>query len=753
MIKETLALIAVFLSIAASAQKKVLEREESVAAKDSIAAVKVFSNRKQYTLLSDPMPITIVSKEQIERTVSSNTIAALVAHSPGFNAVSTGPNISKPFIRGLGYNRVLTLYDGIRQEGQQWGDEHGIEVDGYNIAGAEIVKGPASTLYGSDALAGVVRLTPLYPLLKDNQWHGTIQSEYQSNNNLVGNSGYIGYNGKTFFAAASGSYKLAKNYRNAVDERVYNTNFREANAALVLGYHLKKGYVTLNGTLYHNLQGIPDGSRDSLSRKFTKQVEEGEMDNMTNRTIVSEKELNTYSLSPLHQLIKHYRIYSKLFKEMNRGSIHATLAFQQNTRIEYSHPTASEQAGMGMRLQTFNYDFRIDKQALLENLHLSIGANGMYQLNKNQNATDFPIPDYKLADEGMFAFGKWHKEKWTISGGLRLDIRHIQWKDFYIISDPATGFDRQAAIQERNQATKQFSAFSKNYSGFSASLGTTYKANNILNLKFNIARGYRVPNMTELASNGLDPGAHIVYLGNTSFRPEFSLQQDLGLNARFKDMDVDFSLFNNRISNYIFLSMKTGDNGFPIMDPQGNKTYQYEQSKAQLYGAEAFIAIHPTFWKAFSCNTSFATVFGFNRSSLYKNKGINGEYLPLIPPTKMASSLYWTFFEQEKGVLHSLNMQYDWEWDAAQQRFLGLNGTETKTNSYTLHDLGIYSTWKGLNGKTLSFLLMVNNIFDKVYQSNMSRLKYLEYYSSSPNGRMGIYNMGRNIAAKLIVPF
>lgn len=75
---------------------------------------------------------------------------------PGLNAVKTGSNISKPFIRGLGYNRVLTLYDGIRQEGQQWGDEHGIEVDAYNMDHAEVIKGPASLMYGSDALAGVV---------------------------------------------------------------------------------------------------------------------------------------------------------------------------------------------------------------------------------------------------------------------------------------------------------------------------------------------------------------------------------------------------------------------------------------------------------------------------------------------------------------------------------------------------------------------------------------------------------------------
>ncbi|MEZ4889503.1 MAG: TonB-dependent receptor plug domain-containing protein [Crocinitomicaceae bacterium] len=84
--------------------------------------------------------------------------------------MKTGPNISKPFIHGLGYNRVLTLYDGIRQEGQQYGDEHGLEVDDYNMNKAEVIKGPASLLYGSDAIAGVVSLFPAIPQQNDGRF-------------------------------------------------------------------------------------------------------------------------------------------------------------------------------------------------------------------------------------------------------------------------------------------------------------------------------------------------------------------------------------------------------------------------------------------------------------------------------------------------------------------------------------------------------------------------------------------------------
>src|ERR1043165_71728 len=97
-----------------------------------------------------PTPISIVSKTQLIQTASSNIIDAL-SKQPGISQITTGAGISKPVIRGLGYNRVVVVNDGIRQEGQQWGDEHGIEIDEFGVGKVELLKGPASLSYGSDA--------------------------------------------------------------------------------------------------------------------------------------------------------------------------------------------------------------------------------------------------------------------------------------------------------------------------------------------------------------------------------------------------------------------------------------------------------------------------------------------------------------------------------------------------------------------------------------------------------------------------
>jgi len=126
-----------------------------------------------------PLAIQVVTGRQLDRSADNNVIDAIAGRVAGFAAVKTGPNVSKPFINGLGYNRVLTLYDGMRVETQQWGDEHGVPVDDYIIGGAEVIKGPASLLYGSDAIAGVLSLFPLLPRPVDGVVHVRVLSEFK----------------------------------------------------------------------------------------------------------------------------------------------------------------------------------------------------------------------------------------------------------------------------------------------------------------------------------------------------------------------------------------------------------------------------------------------------------------------------------------------------------------------------------------------------------------------------------------------
>lgn len=714
----------------------------------------VISESSKATLLKEnPIPILPISQAKIEQSSASNIIDILANNAPGLNVLKTGPNISKPFIRGLGYNRVLTLYDGMRQEGQQWGDEHGLEVDYYNIANAAVVKGPASLMYGSDALAGVISLSSFIPDKQDGKLHGRFTTEYQSNNNLVGSGLNTEYSDSRFLLSLNGSYRAAQNYRNSIDDRVYLSNFSEKNFSFRFGHHSSKGYTRFSFTLYDNKQGIPDGSRDSLSRKFTKQIFDNNEDDLKNRPLVSSEELQSYKIPILSQHFQHYRVFVQSFYKVEKGSIDVVLGFQQNVRKEFTHIKYVDLPGMLVQLNTVNYGIKYNLPKFY-NFEISVGANGMLQFNKNKKATDFPIPNYALYEGGFFAFGKWKYKRWSISGGIRYDLRNVQWKDFYVSTNPHTGFMQQAFFPDTANSTLQYAANKKMFHGISASLGLSFKAAKGITLKANIGRAYRAPNITEMASNGLDPGAHIIYLGNRNFNPEFSLQEDLGILGNFTDVSFELNAFNNNIQNYIYLSLVTDAQGNAIVDAQGNRTYQYKQSKAQLYGGEFWLAIHPEKLSGFNLESSLSLIYGMNRNKQYKGKKINGEYLPLIPPLKFTSNIsYLVKLSKIKSHTFSILPSFGLEYNASQNRYLGLNNSETFTPAYWLLNLGISASLGLREDRTVQFVFQVNNLLDKAYQSHLSRLKYFEYYQNSPNGKLGIYNMGRSINIKVIISF
>jgi len=703
-------------------------------------------------LRRNPIPIAVMTKKMMDQNANTNLIDAIVKGVPGVSAVTTGPNISKPFIRGLGYNRVLTLYDGLRQEGQQWGDEHGIEIDQYGIGRAEVVKGPASLTYGSDALAGVINMIPAKPEYQTDKVSGDVVLDYQSNNGMAGSSVGLGFKSNDWKYSFRATSKQAHNYANKIDGLVYGTAFKEFNGSASARLDKAWGNTKIAATIYDNKQEIPDGSRDSLTRKFTRQTLDFG-DDISNRPIVPNSQLNNYGINPLHQRIQHYRLYNTSEFKINDAVLNVMLGAQQSIRREYNHATLPNQPGLYVVLNTLSYDVKYNLP-ILSGWETTVGLNGMYQDNSSKNATDFPIPDYHLFDAGVYVFAKRTLGKFDVSGGVRYDSRRMKWNDFYVATNPQTGFGQHVSSANVTGADLQFPSFAHTYTGISGSVGLTYNITEKLLLKANIARGYRAPNITEVGSNGLDPGAHIVYLGNREFKPEFNLQQDLGLMAYLKDADISLEIFNNYIDNFIYQSRLTDASGDPVVIVPGNLTYQYQQSAAQLYGAEFTVNLHPAKLNWLNFNNSLATVIGLNKNQELLNKyGNEAKYLPFIPPLHIRSEVKVTspkpigrfikpFFKVEADI-------YD-----AHTRFYALDNTETYAKGYQLINIAIGATFKNKPGKAVcDLLLQAQNVFDVAYQSNLNRLKYFEYYSSSPTGYTGIYNMGRNIGLKAIFYF
>lgn len=706
--------------------------------------VVITGTSKATQIKRSPVPIAAVNHEFITTNLSTNIIDA-IAKVPGVSALTTGPNVSKPFIRGLGYNRILTLFDGVRQEGQQWGDEHGIEIDQYGVDRIEVIKGPASLSYGSDAIAGVVNLIPT-PQAPSGKMKGEVQAEYQTNNGMFGGTAMLSATKKSFEWMGRISHKEATNYRNKIDGRVYNTGFKETDAMAAFGLHGKWGFSHLNLSMFNNLQEIPDGSRDSLTGKFTKQITEAD----TYRPIVTNDELKSYTITPLHQLVQHYRGYWTNNFIIGNSRLAVNLGFQRSVRREFSHPEDPYQdvAGLYLQLNTYSYDIKYFFPEF-NGWNFTLGINGMYQTNDVTKGTDFVIPSYHQFDIGPFALVKKTFGKLDIAGGIRYDNRSFNNDELFTKPDAVSGFDKPVYGSDTVNADKLFHNYKHSFSGLSGSVGATYNVTDKFALKANISRGYRSPNISEISANGVHPGTNIYQMGNDQFKPEFSLQEDLGVSYTSKYIIINLSVFNNTISNYIFNQKLSGSNGGDSL-LNGNQVYKFQQGKANLYGGEVSVDFHPV--KPLHFENSLSVVYGDNKGINAAQKNDSNRYVPFIPPLHGLSELRYDFDIKDHHIVNGF-AKIQMAYYAKQNRVYLTDNTERATPGYTLFNAGVGAGFTNKKGKTLfNVYIMANNIFDVAYWDHLNRLKYFLYSDTDTNPNHGIHNMGRNFSFKINVP-
>lgn len=687
-----------------------------------------------------PVPMTTVSREFFKQSLSSNVINA-ISSLPGVNAVSTGPNVSKPFIRGLGFTRVLTLFDGVRQEGQQWGDEHGVEIDENTVERVEVIKGPASLLYGSDAIGGVVNFIPSRMHPSGNKT-GNAGLSYQTNNNLL--EGTLGLNShiKDINWQLTATRKIAADYQNKIDGRVYNTGFNESSLFFQTGLSRRWGNSRTGISYYDNKQEIPDGFRDSASRRFVKEDADGEW------VLVSDRELKSYRISDVYQRIQHFRIYNASNFSLGKGRLGTLVAYQNNVRREFEEPGSAE-AALFLNLNSLTYDFKYFIPQFGK-WSITPGVNGMYQWNNSGKGYEFLIPDYQQFDAGPFLYVKRSTKKVEWAGGIRYDLRHFQNKELYVIESGEKSIPVYGA--DTTGADKLFSHYRHTYGGLSGSVGFTYLFSPKWNLKVNVARGYRTPNISEISSNGIHSGTRIYQLGNRDLKPEFSMQQDVEVAYDAEHVSFKASAFNNVIRNFIFNQKLETESGADSVIVPGFETFSYTASRANLYGGEIFVDIHPhpLDWLHFENSLSFVLA----KNAGFKGQAISNEekYLPFIPPVQGRSELRAQF--NSRKTIKNFYAKVQVEWYADQNRVYSLNNTETPTPGYALVNIGTGADILNKKGNTvLAVTLMARNIMNTAYQSHLSRLKYFESFPNDPRKHKGIYDMGRNIAIKISVPF
>jgi len=669
-----------------------------------------------------PIPVNVVRKENLFNNTSTNLIDNLT-RIPGVSQVSTGPALSKPFIRGLGYNRVIVVNDGIRQEGQQWGDEHGIEIDELNVNRAEVLKGPASLMYGSDAMAGVINIISILPP-PEGSVRGNILGGYQTNNRQRSLHADIGGNNNGFVWGLYGSYKAAADYKNKYDGYVFNSKFNERDFGGYIGLNKNWGYSHLYLSKFDQRPGLVEGERDDATGQFLKLVDNGGVESQEIATDADFKSTDPFIPK---QRIQHSKIVSDNSFKIGKDRFTFVLGYQCNQRQEFGNILDPEEKSLYFDLNTLNYNvqYHFSEQ---KNWKTTLGVNGMQQTNKNKGE-EVLIPEYSLFDIGGFAYTQKTINQLTLSGGLRLDNRSLDSKEFKEGSDVV------------------FNQFTKNFSNVSGSAGLAYEASKMMTLKFNIARGYRAPNIPELSANGVHEGSFQYIHGNQDLKSETSLQTDGGILINSDHVSFEMNLFYNAIHNFIFLhKLQSTAGGDSILNINGDNfdVFAYGQQNARLFGTEFNLDFHPHPLDWLHIENTFSYVRGVLDESQDGSKNI-----PFIPATRLVDEVKVDFAKKGKAFRNGFVMvELDNTFDQ-NHPFTGFN-TETATAGYSLLNAAIGGELAS-KGKTLfSLFFGANNISDKAYQNHLSRLKYAPENLST--GRTGVFNMGRNFSIKLNIP-
>jgi iron complex outermembrane receptor protein len=684
-----------------------------------------------------PIPISVVTHNMILQGVA-NTAVDLIASQPGISETTEGAGTTKPQINGLGFDRVLTLMDGVPQEDFQWGDDHGLLVDPYGVYDAEIIRGPASLQYGASAEAGVISFKS-EPLPENGTVQGSVLTEYHTNNGFLGTSVHVAGNHNGFVWALTASGEEARSYSNPKDGYVWGTAWNQTNTRLTLGINKSWGYSRLTLSALHRRIEVPDGNRDSTGRFMFDSPQNGKI-------YPTRSDFLSYSADIAgDKVLDEYQAWWQNSVNVGKGRIGLDVGFTKSIH----HDIDTGRIGSGnLLVNDIPYSLKYQISGEHSGLKLTTGINGIYEFQNNGGAppapyiADYEIPNYTNFEIGGYVVLEKNFKNLTLSGGVRFDRT-----DF--VGDPMSLNSAGNIVPPGTPGSDvQFTGFNNKYTGPSGSIGASYQLPDNNYVKLSISKSYRAPAINELTSNGLNIGSNAVQLGNLNLKAEQGYQIDFAYGYDGKDVSVEADGFYNHISNFIFANRTDSvSEGYPV--------YQYVSSNtAIITGVSGYLNIHPAAARWLEIDNGFTYIY-----SHIPNASDSTSHLPWIPAPHLTSEIKLRLNDGcnsiIKGTYFKFGVQHDW----AQNNIYSALYTEVPAAQYTLFNAGIGTNF--VNRKTgrviCSFFANCTNLTNVAYADHLNLAQYFLSYNGTPvtvtKQNQGIYNMGRNISFKLVFPF
>ena len=681
--------------------------------------VVVTESYQQRQAKKSALAVDVVDQDFLRKHFTGNFMQAM-ENIPGVQAMDIGSGFSKPMIRGMGFNRIAVLENGIKQEGQQWGADHGLELDAFNIGTVNVLKGPSSLLYGSDAMGGVIDITSP-PVPSVDMLFGDVTLLGKSVNGTLGGSFMLGIKKSFWYAQVRYSEQHFGDYRIPTDTIVYltqkmpvygrklkNTAGIERNIGFFAQYQrqrYKANYSVSNvyqkTGFFPGAHGIPDVSRVE---------DDGDSRNME----LPYSKVNHLKVTTLQQYA-----WEKLVLSGDFG-------FKNNHREEWSvfhtHygsqpvPEKDPDKELAFNLNTLSASVKVRFIGSSSWEH-ALGWDGQHQRN-DISGYSFLLPEYYRSTTGLLWITTYKPYSViSVSGGMRYDYGYIHissHEDAYL----ADYLRKQGYDEEQVEHYKWNShAVKKKFGDYSFSLGLVWTPSERHMVKANVGRSFRLPGANELAANGVHHGTFRHEQGDTNLKSEQGWQMDASYNLRYNGFSISISPFVSWFSNYIFLR-PTGE--WSVL-PHAGQIYRYTGAEALFAGTEATIDIH--FLRSFNYRISGEYVYTYNCD----------EHIPLSfsPPFSMRNTLTW----QRKQVM----LYAEWQSIARQNR---VDRNEDRTPGANLFHLGGSLNIPIRGNQAIEITLTARNIFNTRYYNHLSFYRKVE-----------IPEPGRNFQLLIKIPF
>ena len=652
----------------------------------------------------------------------TGTLAGSLKNLSGINSMDIGTGAAKPVIRGMAFSRVAVSENGIKQEGQQWGADHGLELDPFNVENITVIKGSAAIEYGSGAIGGILQINNK-SIPQQNEQIIDFTSQYKSINNGVASSLLFskGYEHFYFKSRASifntGDYKIPTDnivYLTQIipiyNKKVKNSASREYDISFQGGYHsetfLSKLSVTnvyQKGGFFPGSHGVPDVDRV---------LDDG----------------NARNIEYPFQDVNHIKIISNTTRFFDHSTLYVDLSFQNNRRREKSEfhthyanqmpPEEHPDLELDFSLTTYDCNVKWDKQLGIHNL--SIGSQNQFKQNKI-GGYNFFLPQYTALLNGLFIRNQVNiNNKNSISGGIRYDMAKVSISEYfnsilynYLISKNRSEADAQGYAY-------QAQSLDKTYNNVNWHLGFNSKLSDKLSLNMNAGSSYRTPTAIELGANGIHHGSIRHERGNPNLDSEKGIYSDFSLQYKSRWFTIETTPYLYYFSNYIYLN----PSGEWSELPHAGQIYQYEQTKVLISGIEL----------SFTANLSSKFELMANAELIY-NRRISDitskQYpLPFTPPANIFTELSYKLNKNNRFFINS-------KITSDQNR---IAPNELSTDGSIIYGCGFNSTIK-IKQQALRFRFQANNLLDNVY------LNHLNFYR-----KLNMPEPGRNIQVILNIP-